>query len=105
MDTWARMRPFWEGFSEVQKLEKAVAVRNSLLKGCPANFDAAAKLFPDFPVARNAIPAKVWALSGKENCCWKTGPPLETLLQFLLRDRHSLLECFCAARVSLTGQS
>ena len=42
-------------------------------KGFPANFDAGGKLFPDFPAARNAIPAKVWALSGKENGCWKIG--------------------------------
>ena len=43
-------------------------------KGFPANFDAAGKLFPDFPAARHAIPAKVWALSGKEDGSWKTGP-------------------------------
>ena len=30
--------------------------------------------FPDFPAARNAIPAKVWALSGKEDGCWKIDP-------------------------------
>ena len=42
-------------------------------KGFPANFDAAGKFFPDFLAARNAIPAKVWALSGKENGCWKIG--------------------------------
>ena len=42
-------------------------------KGFPANFDAAGKLFSDFPAARNAVPAKVWALSGKENGCWKIG--------------------------------
>ena len=37
-------------------------------KGFPARkFDAAGKLFPDFPAARNDSPAKVWALSGKEN--------------------------------------
>ena len=43
-------------------------------KSFPANFDAAGKLFPDFPAARNAIPAKVWAFSGKENGCWRIGP-------------------------------
>ena len=42
-------------------------------KGFPANFDAAGKWFPDFPAAQNAIPTKVWALSGKENGCWKIG--------------------------------
>ena len=39
----------------------------------PGNFAAAWKFFPDFPAARHAIPAKVWALSGKENGCWKIG--------------------------------
>ena len=58
----------------LRKLEKAVAVRNSLLESFPANFDAAGKSFPDFPTARNAIPAKVSAFSGKENGCWKIGP-------------------------------
>ena len=43
-------------------------------KSFPANFDAAGKLLPDFPAVRNAIPAKVWAFSGKENGCWKVGP-------------------------------
>ena len=38
-----------------------------------ANFDAAGKFLNDVPAARNAIPAKVWALSGKENGCWKIG--------------------------------
>ena len=44
-------------------------------KGFRANFDAAGKLvFPDFPAARPAIPAKLRALSGKENGCWTIGP-------------------------------
>ena len=42
-----------------RKLEKAVAVRNSLLENLPENFDAAGKLFTDFPAAQNAIPAKL----------------------------------------------
>ena len=42
-------------------------------KSFRANFDTAGKFLADFPAARNAIPAKVWALSGKENGCWKIG--------------------------------
>ena len=42
-------------------------------KSSPANFDAAGKFFTEFPAAQNAIPAKVWAFSGKENGCWKIG--------------------------------
>ena len=42
-------------------------------KSFRANFDAAGKFLTDFPAARNAIPAKVWALSGKGNGCWKIG--------------------------------
>ena len=43
-------------------------------KSLRANLDAAGKFCTDFPAARNAIPAKVWAFSGKENGCWKIGP-------------------------------
>ena len=39
-------------------------------KGFPAKCDSAGKFFPDSPAARHDIPAKVWALSGKENGCW-----------------------------------
>ena len=35
-------------------------------KSFRANFDAAGKFLTDFPAARNAIPAKVWALFGKD---------------------------------------
>ena len=42
-------------------------------KSFPANFDAAGKIFTGFPAAPTAIPAKVWAFSGKENGCWKIG--------------------------------
>ena len=63
-------------------------------KGFAAHSDAAGKWFPDFPAARNAIPAKVWALSGKENSCWKMAAPAGTLLDFLRWDHHSLLEFF-----------
>ena len=44
-------------------------------KGFPANFDAAGERFPDFPAARNAIPAKVWALSGKKLAAGKSVLP------------------------------
>ena len=43
-------------------------------KGFPANFGTAGKSLPDLAAARDAIPAKVWALPGKENGCWKIGP-------------------------------
>ena len=58
----------------IRKLEKAVAVRNSLLEKFSGKFRRCWKFFADFPAARNAIPAKVWAVSGKENGCWKIGP-------------------------------
>ena len=77
-----------------RKLEKAVAVRNSLLERFSGKFRRCWKSFPDFPAAQNAIPAKVWALSGNEMAAEKSAPPSGTLLDFLLRDRHSLLEFF-----------
>ena len=58
-------------FHCIRKLEKAVAVRNSLLERFSGKFRHCWKILPRFPAARNAIPAKVWALSGKENGCWK----------------------------------
>ena len=89
----------WKDLRHLRKLEKAVAVRNFLLESFPANFDAAGKSFPDFPAARNAIPAKVWAFSGKDNGCWKIGPRLrercwifssETATAFLSSPEHHL---------------
>ena len=53
----------------IRKLEKAVAVRNSLLERFSGKFRCCWKFFTDFPAARNAISAKVWAFSGKENGC------------------------------------
>ena len=35
-------------------------------KNFPANFDAARKFFTDYPAAQNAIPAKLWAFSGRK---------------------------------------
>ena len=61
--------PALEPFVVNAKSKTAVAVRNSLLEKLSANFDAAEKFFTD-----NAIPAKVWAFSGKEDGCWKIGP-------------------------------
>ena len=60
---------FLEGFSFNLVLLKVVYFQNSscsLFQRFSGKFDAAGKLFPDFPAARQAIPAKVWALSGKE---------------------------------------
>ena len=54
----------------IRALQKAVADGIPCWKGCPAKFGAAGKCFFDFPAAQHAIPAKVWALSGKENYCW-----------------------------------
>ena len=61
-----------------------MAVRDSLLERFSANFNAAGKFFPAFPAARNAIPAKVWALSGRETAAGKSAAPSGTLLDFLL---------------------
>ena len=35
-----------------------------------------------FPAAQNAMPAKVWALSGKENGCWEIGPAFGNAPEF-----------------------
>ena len=64
---------------------------NPSWEGFLANWDAAGKLFPNFPaVRRSAIPAKVWAFPARKMAAGKSDP----LLEVLLRDRHSLLEFF-----------
>ena len=82
-----------------------MAVRNSLLEKFLGKFlDAAGKLkfLADFPAARNAIPAKVWArFPARKTAAGKLAAPSGTLLDFLLRDRHSLLEFFRLELVSL----
>ena len=75
----------------IRKLEKAVAVRNSLQERFSGKFRRCWKMILRFPAAQNAIPTKVWSLSGKENGCWKIGRACGNAAGFLLRDRHSLL--------------
>ena len=61
----------------IRKLERRLWLSEiPCWKGFPANFDAAGKCFPDFPAAQNAIPAKVWALSGKEKQLLENWPRL-----------------------------
>ena len=63
-------------------------------KSFRANFDATGKSLTDFPAARNAIPANVWAFPARKTAAGKLAAPTGTLLDFLLRARHSLLEFF-----------
>ena len=37
-------------------------------KSFPENFDDTGKFFPDFPGSRYAVPARVWAISGRREC-------------------------------------
>ena len=46
----------------------------------------------EFPAARHAIPAKVWAIRARKTAAGKSAPPSVTPLDFLLQDGHSLLE-------------
>ena len=82
-------RVFWgENISESSRRLRLSEI--SCWKGFPASLDAAGKFFPDFPTAPNAIPAKVWALSGKEMAAGNA-PPSGMLLNLLLQDCHRLL--------------
>ena len=57
-----------KSWTNIRKLEKAVAVRNSLLEKFSGKFRRCWKILHRFsPAAQSAIPAKVWAFSGKEN--------------------------------------
>ena len=66
--TMARHRPehltFFRYSEDLRRLW--LCVRNALLPGFSGEFRRCWKFFPDFPAARNAIPAKVWALAEKE---------------------------------------
>ena len=65
-------------YVSIRKLEKAVAVKNSLLKSFPADFDAAGGFFTDFPATRNAIPAKVGHFPPRKMAAGKSAPPSGT---------------------------
>ena len=51
-------------------------------KGFPANFDAAGKLFPDFPATRNAIPARFDLFPVRKTAAGKLAAPSGTLLDW-----------------------
>ena len=57
--------------------------RHSFAPHLFSKFQRCWKFFPDFLVVRNAIPAKVWALSAKENGAGTSAPPSGMLLDFL----------------------
>ena len=76
-----------------RKLEKAVAVRDSLLEGFSGNFEAAGKFFPDSPAARNALP-RFGLFLARTVAAGPSVLPSGTLLDLLLRDCHSLLDFF-----------
>ena len=87
---------FWlRQFYAHLELEKAVAVRNSLLAASfPANFDAAGNFFTDFPPRQHqmlSLPS-FGHFPAREMAAGKSARSSATLLDFLLRDRHSLLE-------------
>ena len=75
----------------IRKLEKAVAVRDSLLEEFSGKyFDAAGKLFGDFPAARFMLSLPGFGrFPARKMAAGKLAAPAGTLLDFLLRDRHT----------------
>ena len=59
-------------------------------------------IFPDVLEAHNAIPAKVWALSGKENGCWKIGPAPQFFYSETATTFLSFLNCSRIGRIIST---
>ena len=74
-----------------RKLEKAVAVQNSLGQGFSGKFRRCWKTLPDFPAARNAIypcqrlgtiRQRLGTIRQGRHGCWNLPPPSGTLLDF-----------------------
>ena len=73
------------------QLEKAVAVRNSLLERFSGKFRRCWKMIPRFSGSAKCYPCRGL---GTSPAAGKLAAPAGTLLDCLLRDRHSLLEFF-----------
>ena len=63
-------------------------------KGFPANFDAAGKFFPIFRQHEMLSLPRFGHFPATKTAAGKSAAPSGTLLDFLLRHRHSLLEFF-----------
>ena len=82
--------------TKLRKLEKAVAVRKFLAgKVFRANFDTAGKFPHRFSGSTKCYPCQgLVHFPARKTAAGKLAAPAGTLLDFLLRDRHSLLELF-----------
>ena len=81
------------GQSDLRKLEKAVAVRNSLLERFPGKFRRCWKMILRFSGSAKCYPCQGLGRFPARKCLLENRPRLRgMLLDFLLRDRHSLLE-------------
>ena len=76
------------------KLEKAVAVQNSLLERFSGKFRRCWKMIPDFRQRKMLSLPRFGHFPARKAAAGKIGRACGTLLDFLLRDRHSLLEFF-----------
>ena len=81
---------FWTP-SLLRKLEKAVAVRNSLLEEFSGKFRRCWKIIRRFSGSTKCYPCEGLGIF---KAAGKLAAPAGMLLDFLLRDRHSLLEFF-----------
>ena len=81
--------------ANLRKLEKAVAVRNSLLERFSGKFRRCWKMIPRIFRQREMLSLPRFGhFPARKTAAGKLAAPAGTLLDFLLRDRHSLLEFF-----------
>ena len=73
-----------------EKLEKAVAVRNSLVEGFSSKFQCCWTFLPQSSV--KCYPCQGLGTFGQRNGCWKISPA--RLRELLLPDHHSFREFF-----------
>ena len=74
----------------IRKLEKAVAVRNSLLERISGKFRRCWEIIPRFPGSTTCYPCQGLGTFRQGNGCWKIGRTFGNAAGFLLRDHHSL---------------
>ena len=82
-------------FERIRKLEKAVAVRNSLLERFSGKCRRCWKMIPRFFRQREMLCLPRFGhFPARTTAAGKLAAPAGTQLDFLFRDRHSLLEFF-----------
>ena len=90
----ASVLPWNEKRTWFRKLQKAVAVRNSLLENFSGKFRRCWKILPRFSSSTKCYPCQGLDIFRQGKWLLENRPRLQELLDVLLWDRHNLLELF-----------